>query len=222
MGSKSSKLSISTTDNVIRKPVSQLFPPTSAADRADEKSSEAAKSDPAEPIVEGTVDATTLDKNQTTIRLVTPPPRPTVDENLINATPNLRPISLVFPESSPQVEAKTPLPKGAASPRTPAKAQAPVTPAAGHNLGISSVPFVFGSPANAVSNLQFNNAANAILEEMNKRLGLDSASSGAAKIGEDGTLNFGEVTPSKTTFTLTTETKDEGRFGRAHEKVFGK
>lgn len=230
-GSKNSKMSVSTTDSIVRKPMSHLFPPvptntvTSANERAEGKSLEEGatqKDDPVEPIVEGTVDASTLDKNQTTIRLVVSPPRPSADEPRIKATPNLRPFSLIFSDSSPKENATTSVPEVTLSrPRTPEKTVVAVAQEE-NLLGGSPAPFVFGSPAHAVSNLQFNNAAAAILEEMNKRLGLDSTSSGAAKISEDGTLNFGEVTPSrKATLTMGTK-KEEGRFGRAHEKAFEK
>lgn len=85
----------------------------------------------------------------------------------------------------------------------------------------SPAPFVFGSPANAVSNAQFGQAAAAVLEEMNKRLGLDLNSSAAAKIGDDGKLDFGEMTPNRRASLIARGRKiDDSRFGRSHEKEF--
>lgn len=83
--------------------------------------------------------------------------------------------------------------------------------------------FVFGSPANTgVSNAQFGNAAAAILEEMNKRLGLDTGSTGAARLGKDGKFDFGEIPVTPTTLEFKPKTGAGGRFEKVHGKVFDK
>ncbi|CAG8707049.1 11146_t:CDS:2, partial [Acaulospora colombiana] len=88
-------------------------------------------------------------------------------------------------------------------------------------LAPSPQPFIFGSPANGVSNAQFGNAAASILEEMNKRLGIATDSSAAARIDADGAINFGEITPSRQfALKLGNKREDNGRFGKAHEKIF--
>jgi hypothetical protein len=61
-----------------------------------------------------------------------------------------------------------------------------------------------------------------VLEEMNKRLGLDLNATGAARIAADGRFEFGEVTPSRGATLIGAEKKGGGRYGKAHEKVFDK
>jgi hypothetical protein len=83
--------------------------------------------------------------------------------------------------------------------------------------------FIFGSPVNpGVSNAQFGDAAAAILEEMNRRLGLDSVSAGAVRLGNDGKLDFGEVPVAQTNLQFKPKAVSGSRFDKVHGKIFEK
>ena len=154
------------------------------------------------PIVESKVNAASANNGEATIRLVTtpsggPPLEPAVTtETMMGAVE----------EGPMEVDLSSSALASSATKRTTLPA------------------FVFGSPTAGVSNTQFGNAAAAVLEEMNRRLGV---SSGGAKITEDGgKIEFGvlpglNVDVSKTLEKLRV-VKDEGRFARAHEKEFAK
>ena len=287
-GSKSSKMSTSTSrtgssiDSIVKQPMAHLFPsvpsniPVSSEKEGLEVSanadtnpviviSEDQSSDGLDrPIAESIIDASKLQKEVSTIRLVTPAAarlRTNASQSALFATPRLKPFALdastttadpnedignaflamddgksdignaflamdghSFTETAKsEVDgSNTSLVSEAAT-----QSQEPSTPKKSSNanegLTVSPPKFIFGSPANAVSNAEFGNAAAAILEEMNKRLGLTSDAPAAMKMGADGNLDFGELTPSgKSTLNLTKPKFDDARFGRVHEKVFGK
>jgi len=214
--------------------------------------------DLARPIIDGQVDGTKLNKEQTTVRLVTPEAlrlrsnasHPTVSF----PTPILKPFHLALQsEPSPNEDigraflnmdarsftetmqsgdesADLSLDQATLNPAifvdtctTPTRSSlATVSKSDNGLLPPSATPFIFGSPANAVSNAEFGQAAAAVLEEMNKRLGLDLNAIGAARIGVDGKFEFGEVTPTRASLIGAGKKDDGGRYGKAHERVFDK
>ncbi|PVG02202.1 hypothetical protein CPB86DRAFT_870493 [Serendipita vermifera] len=269
-GSRSSKMSTSTTktsstvESIVKEPMSHLFPivPSDSAastqvdsgSKSEVTSEVAPKNDAPKPIIESMVDATTVSKQQSTVRLVTPAAarqKSTLRE-VAFPTPILRPYSIIVTDTDPQedigraflaIDAKS-LAETASvqidAPRTSfdslrgfqfpqsntsivlSEDNTNTTPKKeADNLAPSPQLFIFGSPANGVSNAQFSNTAAAILEEMNKRLGIENNSSAAARIEVDGAINFGETTPSRE-FALKVGNKreDNGRFAKAHEKLF--
>jgi hypothetical protein len=252
----------STTESIVKEPMSHLFP-TVPSKRASSNSSDSnskvedvePEKDTAKPIIESDVNANTVSKQQSTVRLVTPAAerqRSTLRE-VAFPTPILRPYSIIVTESDTQEDiGRAFLAIDARSLAETASIQtdAPCTnfdslrgfqfpqsntsivssednvestpKKEADKLAPSPQPFIFGSPANGVSNLQFSSAAASILEEMNKRLGIAAESSGAARIEADGAINFGEMTPSRqSTLNLGDKRSDNGRFGKAHEKMFG-
>jgi hypothetical protein len=227
------------------------------------------------PIAQGIVDASKLQKDQSTIRLVTPAAariRVNASRAAFFATPKLKPFNMNQPRAMDDPKehigntflsldddnedignaflamdgrsftetinsdagisnATASIVEATVQPILQEATTASLTPnksnthsgGKGALLAVSSpLQFIFGSPANAVTNDQFGNAAAAVLEEMNKRLGLTSDSTAAVRLGVDGTIDFGELTPGgKSTLNFTGKKFDD-RFGRAHEKVFGR
>jgi hypothetical protein len=298
-GSKSSKMSTSTsrststTDSIVKQPMAHLFPSVpsdipigpektdlettidgSIAETANAPLGHQSQEDLDRPIAQGVVDATTLQKDQSTIRLVTPAAariRANISQAHIFATPKLKPFNMNQPKAMDDPKehignaflalddgnedignaflamdgrsftetvksdaeisnTTTSIGEATMQPILQEATAASLTPkrsntrssGKGALLTVSPSQFIFGSPANAVTNDQFGNAAAAVLEEMNKRLGLTSDSTAAVRLGVDGTIDFGELTPSgKSTLTFTGKRVDDKRFGRAHEKVFG-
>jgi hypothetical protein len=226
------------------------------------------------PIAQGVVDATKLQKERSTIRLVIPAAariRANVSQAGIFATPKLKPFDINQPKAMDDPKEHignaflalddgnedignaflamdgrsftetiksdadisnntTSINEATLRPILQEDTTASLTPKRsssqpsekGTLLIVPSPQFIFGSPANAVTNDQFGNAAAAVLEEMNKRLGLTSDSTAAVRLGVDGTIDFGQLTPTgESTLKFTDKKVDDKRFGRAHEKVFG-
>jgi hypothetical protein len=295
--STSTYRSTSTTDSIFTQPMAHLFPsvPTdipidipigpekaslettmdgSIAESTNAPLDRQSQEDLDRPIAQGVVDATKLQKDRPTIRLVTPAAariRANVSQADIFATPRLKPFNMNQPKamddpkehignaflalddgnedignaflamdgrsftetiksdadisnntiSINEATMQPILQEATAASLTP-KRSSTHSSEKGALLTASSSQFIFGSPANAVTNDQFGNAAAAVLEEMNKRLGLTSDSTAAVRLGVDGIIDFDELTPSgKSTLKFTDKRVDDKRFGRAHEKVFG-
>lgn len=289
-GSKSSKMSTSTSrttssiDSIVKQPMAHLFPtvPTDIPANSDKEAIDAPEvtptivvsEDPSQedidrPIAESVIDASKLQKDRSTIRLVTPSAarlRVNASKSAVFATPKLRPFSLdastttvnpteeignaflamddgksdignaflamdgrSFTETTKsEVDgSNTSISMSEMTELQPQETGVSHTPKKSSNtndgLAVKTPPFIFGSPANGVTNAEFGNAAAAILEEMNKRLGLTADAPAAMKIGADGAIDFGELTPSgKNTLNKAKPKFDDARFGRVHEKVFGR
>ncbi|EJD51951.1 hypothetical protein AURDEDRAFT_149517 [Auricularia subglabra TFB-10046 SS5] len=79
-------------------------------------------------------------------------------------------------------------------------------------------PFVFGSPENKVTNAQFHTAANAVLQEMNRRMGTQGTS---AALNLD-ILSKDKPAAPQPSASMAGRTKNDTatRFARAHEAAF--
>jgi len=293
-GSKSSKMSTSTfrststTDSIVKQPMAHLFPsvPTGipvgpegqGPDAIHHSSVTESTNGPLEKvsdllIAESVIDASKLQKERSTIRLVTPAAarlRANASQAAVFATPKLKPFNMnrskteddgkehignaflslddgnedignaflamdarsfteTIKSDADVSNATAPIGDVITRPMPQKTAVGTLTPQKSNMLSsgnedlstISPPKFIFGSPINAVTNDQFGSAAVAVLEEMNKRLGLASDSAAAVRLGADGTIDFGESTPSgKTPLNLTSKKIDDTRYGRAHEKLF--
>lgn len=176
------------------------------------------------PIIEGTMDASMIQGGKATIRLVSLT-QSTTDSPLPN--PSFTSVSVLDQSLGLPLQGdgiKTPESDAMDVDKTPTK------PAPTHHsifpgtptLAPSPAPFVFGSPAHAVTNTQFDDAAAAVLAEMNRRLGVKPSDVGA-RITEGGKIDFG-IAPGHSTNAVHTGNKKEegGRFGKAHGKQFQK
>ncbi|KZS96977.1 hypothetical protein SISNIDRAFT_450767 [Sistotremastrum niveocremeum HHB9708] len=103
------------------------------------------------------------------------------------------------------------------------------TTATPHTPSKADEPFVFGSPhpRHSVSNVQFNAAANSVLEEMNKRLGLAGAVPVSPSILKGRELGKAQAIIDAAALAKEKEKaarpmKTHSRFSGAHEKQFNK
>lgn len=114
------------------------------------------------------------------------------------------------------------------SSRPPASGQTSVAPEASTPPS-KPEPFVFGSPhpRHSVSNVQFDVAANSVLEEMNKRLGLAGVAAVSPSILKGRQLGRAQETIDAAALAKEKEKaarpiKTHSRFSGAHEKQFSK
>lgn len=244
-GSKSSKMSTG-SHYVISQSASHLHADTLASSQSAKSvksiaSINMASNDLEQPIVEGNVDVTEVDKTKSTIRLVTPSRVRSFHED-VGSTPMLLPFRASYHEDLAKESSKENMPSetqsisDSALDSTLGLDRFPLPPSQTPSLNAKGTPttplkepsndanspkaFVFGSPANAVSKEQFDDSAAAVLEEMNRRLGISADSIAATRI-VNGKLDLGIPAISSQPSILAPQTKKpEGRFGKAHQKHF--
>lgn len=162
-----------------------------------------------------------VSKGESTIRLITP----SSSQQLSNLSPSTVDVATLFPPLLPMKDDVSPRLAYPTPPLAPDTSMEDLAPMPGSFFQVSrSLPppspaFVFGSPRHSVSNNQFRSAAGAVLEEMNRRMGVDATSSAGLTLD---ILSAKPALPALPSNPSKPKTETGIKFDHAHKRTFDK